>query len=115
NKTGSAGITPLQELRQISRKQELRYAAIIYNPKVSGGQPQLRTQLVVSQGGKVLFQEPEQPLTGPMSGVQVVRVGQLGLSKVAPGQYVLSLITIDTLADKKFRTVNRSVDFTVTN
>lgn len=112
NQRGSAGIIPLTALRQLSRKQDLRYAAIVYNPKLSNGQPQLRTQLIISQGNKVIFQEPEQPLSGPISGIQVIKVGQLGLSKVSPGRYALTLVVTDTL-DKKDRKMSRSVDFTV--
>jgi hypothetical protein len=112
--TGTSGTVPLQALRQISRKQELRYAAVVYNPKLSSGQAQLRTQLIITQDDKVLFQEPEQALSGPLRGMQVVKLGQVGLSKVAPGHYALTLVTTDPLADKKQpRTVSRSIDFTV--
>jgi VWFA-related protein len=112
NKPGNDGIVPMQALRQLSRKNDLRYAAIVYNPKLSGGQPQLRTQLIISQGDKIIFKEPEESLNGPLSGIQVVKVGQLGLAKVAPGKYVLTLVVTDT-ADKKNTRVSRSIDFTV--
>ena len=114
----SAGKNPqqLSAARVISRKQELRYAAVIYNAKSEGGKPQVRSRLIISQAGKVLFQEPEQPVTTAGSGAgELVRVGQLGMSKVTPGRYVLTLVTTDTLADKKRQTVSRSVDFTVVN
>jgi hypothetical protein len=42
-------------------------------------------------------------------------MGQLALSGVAPGRYVLTLIVTDTLADKKTSTQSRSIDFTVVN
>jgi VWFA-related protein len=103
---------PLQAQRRLSRKQDLRYAAIIYNPKLEGGKPALISQLIVSQGNRVLFKEPEQPLTGPLTGFQVVKIGQLVLSKVAKGTYVLTLAITDTL-DKKDRRIFRSIDFTV--
>ncbi len=62
----------------------------------------------------MLLQNPEETLTGPMSGVQTVKIGQLGLAKVPPGRYVLTLVTADPLADKKqTRPVSRSIDFTV--
>jgi VWFA-related protein len=108
---------PLPPSRAISRKQELRYAAIIYNPKTGdGGKAQLRSRLIVSQGDRVLFEEPEQAVEskGGEAG-QVVKIGQLGLSKVAPGRYVLTLVVTDPLADKKHQTVARSIDFTVTD
>ncbi len=113
---GKSAPEQLSAARVISRKQELRYAAVIYNAKVEGGKPQVRSRLIISQNGKMLFQEPEQPVTTPGAGAgQLVRVGQLGMSKVSPGRYVLTLVTTDPLADKKRQTVSRSVDFTVVN
>jgi VWFA-related protein len=106
----------LTAARVISRKQDLRYAAVIYNAKFEGGKSQARSRLIISQNGKMLFEEPEQPVTTPgASAGQLVRVGQLGMSKVTPGRYVLTLVTTDPLADKKRQTVARSVDFTVVN
>lgn len=106
----------LSAARVITRKQDLRYAAVIYNAKAEGGKPQVRSRLIISQNGKVLFQEPEQSVTTPGSASgELVRVGQLGMSKVTPGRYVLTLVTTDPLADKKRQTVSRSVDFTVVN
>ena len=113
NQNGTAGAVPLQAVRQVSRKQDLRYAVVVYNPKLIGGQAQLRTQLIVSQGNKVLYQEPEQPLNGPLRGIQIVKVGQLALAKVLPGKYLLTLIVSDPLGGKKARPVARSLDFTV--
>jgi VWFA-related protein len=112
---GTDGGSPVQldGSRRIPSSRELRYATTIFNAKREGGKAQLRTQLVVSQGGKVLFQEPEQPVTTGDSGQQVAKVGQLGLSKVRPGRYVLTLIVTDPLADKKWRTVSRSAEFIV--
>jgi hypothetical protein len=105
--------TPLLGLKQLSRKQELRYAVMIHNAKLKDGKPQLRSQLVISQAGNVLFREPEQPIevTNP---AQVVKVGQLRLAGVKPGRYALTLIITDPLADKKAGTISRSVDFNVT-
>ena len=116
--TPGAQSTPAQlsAERVISRKQDLRYATVIYNAKTDSGKPQVRSQLIISQAGKVLFQEPEQPVTTTGSGTgELVRVGQLGMSKVTPGRYVLTLVTTDPLADKKRQTISRSVDFTVVN
>lgn len=107
---------PLLALRQLTRQQDLRYSAIIYNAKLEGGKPQARTQIIISQNGKVLFREPEQPLEvrgGDAS--QLLKVGQIALGKVAPGRYVLTLIVTDPLADKSSQTLTRSIDFTVTN
>lgn len=104
----------LPATRVISRKHDLRYATVVYNAKTDGGKPQVTSRLIISAGGKVLFQEPEQAVTtaGGESG-QLVRVGQLALAKVPPGQYLLTLVVNDPLADKKRQTTSRSVDFTV--
>jgi VWFA-related protein len=104
----------VQALRQLSRKQDLRYVAMIYNPKLKDGQPQLRSQMIITQGGKELFREPEQPVDSNGTA-PVTKMGQLVLAKVAPGRYVLTLVITDTLADKKSQTMAQSVDFTVVN
>lgn len=106
----------LSAARVISRNQDLRYAAVVYNAKSDGSKAQVSSRLFVSQGDKVLFQEPEQPVKTPGSSAgQLLRIGQMGLSKVNPGRYVLTLVVTDPLADKKHQTVWRSVDFTVVN
>jgi hypothetical protein len=106
----------LSAARVISRNQDLRYAAVVYNAKNEGSKPQVSSRLFVSQGNKVLFQEPEQPVKTVGSGAgQLLKIGQMGLSKVNPGRYVLTLVVTDPLADKKHQTVWRSVDFTVVN
>jgi VWFA-related protein len=106
----------LSATRVISRKQDLRYALIVYNAKLEGNKPQARSQLIISQAGKLLFKEPEQPIQTPGTAAgQFVKVGQLGLSKVNPGRYVLTLVVTDPLADKKRQIVSRSIDFTVVN
>jgi hypothetical protein len=107
--SGKQGPQAIQTLRQISRNQELRYATVIYNAKRDG---KATTQLIVSQGGTVLFKETEQPLGGS-DPTKVVKQGALGLSKVKPGRYLLTLIVRDPAADKKFGTISRSIDFTV--
>jgi VWFA-related protein len=110
--------SPLQlsATRVVSRKKDLRYAVVVCNAKVDSGKPQARSQLIISQAGKLLFKEPEQPIQTPGAAAgQFVRVGQLGLSKVSPGRYVLTLVVTDPLADKKRQIVSRSIDFTVVN
>ncbi|MGQ0760660.1 MAG: VWA domain-containing protein [Acidobacteriota bacterium] len=106
----------LAATRVISRKQDLRYALVVYNAKLDNNKPQARSQLIISQGGRMLFKEPEQPVQTPGTAAgQFIKVGQLGLSKVAPGRYVLTLVVTDPLADKKRQIVSRSVDFMVVN
>lgn len=102
---------PLSALRRLQRKLDLRYAAVIYNPKLEDGKPQVRCQLIISRGNKILFQETEQQVPGPVQNGQMAKVGQFSLAKAQPGRYVLTLVITDPLADKKGRTVIRSIDF----
>ena len=110
-KTGAP--TPLSANRRISRKQDLRYAVFIYNAKLKDGKPQVRTQVIISQNGQVIFREPEPQGGGVGSSSQAIKVGQLGLSRVKPGRYTLSLLIIDQQADKKAQPLVRSMDFVV--
>lgn len=96
---------------RLTRKQDLRYAVVAYNAKLDNGRPQVRTQVTISQNGKVLFQEPEQ--TVEAKGGQLIKIGQLGLSKVQPGRYQLTIVVTDPLADKKNQQVARSAEFIV--
>lgn len=106
----------LSAARILSRKQDLRYAGIVYNAKLDSGKPRLRARLIISQGDKMLFQEAELPFESPGGAPgQYVKLGQIGLSKVPAGRYVLTLVITDPLADKKRQIVARSVDFTVVN
>jgi VWFA-related protein len=94
--------------RRIPRKKDLRYAAVVYN----GKQP--KAKIIISQNGKPLFEEPEQPLVAGTAG-QMSKVGQVALAKVPPGRYVLTVVVTDSGADKKFSQASRSLDFVVTN
>ena len=105
---------PLLAQRRLNRSQDIRYVAMVYNPKLKDGKPQLRSQLIISQGSKVLLRGPEEPVETNGSS-PLTKMGQLGLSNVAPGRYVLTLVITDTLGDKKTSTLARSLDFTVVN
>lgn len=114
NDTKAAAPTPVSANREISRNQDLRYAVVIYNAKLSNGRPQVRTQLTISQSGKTLFKEAEETLSAGSAG-QMIKVGQLGLARVPAGRYTLTLVITDTLADKKSQTITRNMDFIVVN
>jgi len=104
--------TPLLAVRQVSSKEDLRYAALVYNPKTANGQAQVTSQTIISQGSKVLYREPEQPV--PYTGSSpVTKIGQVAVAGVTPGRYTLTIVVTDQLADKKIRTLARSVDFAV--
>ena len=113
NDTKATTPTPVTADRQISKKNDLRYAAVIYNAKQKDGKAQVRTQLMISQGGKVIFKEAEEMLSGG-TATQMIKVGQLGLSRVPLGRYTLTLVITDLLAEKKSQIITRSMDFIVT-
>jgi hypothetical protein len=106
--------TPLTALRQISRKDDLRFSVVVYNAKLDKDKPQLSTRLTISRTDKIIFQ-------GPIEGIdlhgadtsQTIRIGQIGLSKLAPGHYFLTLEVTDSLADKKNQTLARTIDFNI--
>jgi hypothetical protein len=104
----------MNALRQLPRAQDLRYAAIVYNPKLADGKPQVRTQTIISRDGKIVYQEAEAPVTAAIQNDQVMKVGQLGLQKAQPGHYILTLVITDPLADKQSRISIRNVDFMLT-
>jgi VWFA-related protein len=104
----------LTALRQISRKDDLRFSVVVYNAKTDGGKPQLSTKLTIIRAGKSVFQGPVQ--TVELRGAdpsQAVRVGQIGLTKLSSGHYLLTLEVTDALAEKKSQTVSRTIDFTL--
>ena len=104
----------LTALRQISRKDDLRYSVVVYNAKLDKDKPQLTTRLTISRGDRIIFQGSVQPIE--LRGAdpsQAVRVGQIGLSKLSTGRYFLTLEVTDALADKKNQTLVRSTDFNI--
>jgi hypothetical protein len=111
-KTGNSEPRPLQGVRRLSHSQDLRYAAVIYNAKKNGDKIGIRTQTIITQGDTILLKEPEQEIN-VSDPTKAIKIGQLGVSRVKPGRYTLTLIVTDPQADKKFRTVSRSIDFTV--
>lgn len=107
---------PIPASRRISRSNDLRYATIIYNARLKDGKPQVRTQLIISQNGRVIFKEEEEPLEVKANNPKsLLKVGQLGLSSAKPGRYTITLVITDTLADKKEQIISRSMDFLVVN
>jgi VWFA-related protein len=104
---------PLLAVRNVSRSQDIRYAVVIHNAKMKDGKPQINTQLIISQGTRVLLREPAKPLEPPPnSSTPLAKVGQFGTSKMQPGRYTLTLLVIDQSSDKK-TPIARSLDFRV--
>lgn len=97
-----------------SRKQDLRYGLLVYNPKVKDGAAVVTADVTISRDGKPLYHVADQhlkPVGG--KGTELIDIGQVGLSHVGKGRYRLTVIATDTLADKKTQSKVRSVDFTV--
>jgi len=105
---------PMNALRQLPRAEDLRYAVVVYNGKLSDGKSQLRAQTIISRDGKIVYQEPEALITADPATNQVAKVGQLGLQKAHPGHYILTIVITDPQADKQSRTIIRNVDFMLT-
>jgi VWFA-related protein len=104
---------PLGPDRRISRNQDLRYMVAIYNAKLRDNKPQVQTQLIVIHEGREIFRGPRQAVQPGNDKSQLVKAGQLDLSKVNPGRYTMVLVITDPLADKKAQTIIRSADFIV--
>jgi VWFA-related protein len=104
---------PLTALRQLPRARDVRYAVVIYNPKSSDGKTQLLARVIISRGDKVLLEEKDQPVTGPVQDGQIAKIGQFGLARNPTGRYVLTLVITDPQASEKERIVVRSIDFTL--
>lgn len=111
---GASQPVPLTAVRQLPRRQDLRYSAVVYNAKREAGQPRLLTQTIVSRDDRVVYRSPERPAV-PRAGdaSQLILVEQIGLGKLTPGHYLLTFVVTDALADKKEQTLVRSIDFTV--
>jgi VWFA-related protein len=103
----------LTALRQIPRNDDLRFSAVVYNPKLQNGSPKLSTQLVITRGERVVYQGPIQSIEVKAGEAQFIKVGQIGVSKLASGRHVLTFIVTDELADKKSAQLARSIDFNV--
>jgi VWFA-related protein len=111
----SAAPISLNALRQLPRKLDLRYAAIVYNPKIDGGKHQLKSQIFITQGTRIVFKGPEQPIAADIQNGQVPFIGQIGLGKARAGRYILTVVINDPLADKKNKYLVRSIDFNLTD
>lgn len=104
---------PLLAVRNVSRSQDIRYAVVIHNAKMKDGKPQINTQLIISQGNRVLLREPARPLEPPANAsTPLAKVGQFGTSKMQPGRYTLTVLITDQSSDKK-TPIARSLDFRI--
>ncbi|HEY6330890.1 MAG TPA: VWA domain-containing protein [Blastocatellia bacterium] len=109
-----AGMPDMLPNLAFSRKQDLRYGIVVYNPKVKDGAAAVTADITISRDGKPLYHVAAQPMT-PVGGkaTELIKIGQVGLGRVAKGRYRLTIIATDTLADKKTPPKVRTLDFTV--
>ncbi len=98
--------------RQISRTRDLRFAVAIYNAKIKDGKSQVRAQMSISQDGRIIYTDTDETVKAASEG-QLLKIGQLGLSRVKPGRYTLTVVITDPLTDKKYQTITRTTDFLV--
>jgi len=114
NSKPGVGINWIMATRRVSRRNNLLYTTSIYNAKLKDGKPQVNTQLTVARNGQVIYQSAEEPVAiSPANPSQVMRIGQLKVSSLPAGKYVMTLKIIDTLAEKRAQTLTRKMDFTV--
>jgi len=109
----STDIVPLAPSKRVSRKQDLRYAVVIYNSKFRDGKPLVQTELIVSKDGRPIFRDSQAAQTLAKEHLHVIKVGQLGLARVAPGRYTMTIQITDPAADKRSQTITRMTDFVV--
>ena len=108
------GVNWITASRRVSRKNNLLYATSIYNAKLRDGKPHVMTQLTVARNGQMIYQSPEEPVAiSPANPSQLIRVGQLKVSSLPAGKYVMTMKIIDTLAEKRAQTLSRKMDFTI--
>src|SRR5581483_7977511 len=109
-------VQPTPAVRRFSSRSVIEYDAVIYNatPDKTTGRPQLTAQTEVYRDGKPIYQAPARPVEVSGDDFKHIPVGgQLKLSGLAPGDYVLHLIVNDALASPKYRRVEQWMDFSV--
>jgi VWFA-related protein len=105
-------------VRYFRQGETMRYSFAIYNPRLdpATGQPQLQTQIRVFRDGQPVFTGRAQrfALSNPpdltrLSAASAIKLG----ADMTPGEYVLQLIVTDLLAEDKYATTSRWVDFKI--
>ena len=104
-------------VRYFRQGESLRYSFVIYNAHLDpAGQPQLQTQVRIFRDGQPVFTGREQrfALNNPpdvtrLSGASAIQLG----ADMTPGEYVLQVIVTDLLAEDKYATATRWVDFKI--
>ncbi|MBO0719715.1 MAG: VWA domain-containing protein [Blastocatellia bacterium] len=115
----TAGIDPqpTAAVRRFARTGVLGYGAWVFNATLDKRtkQPQLSTQIEIFHNGKRVFQAPAHPVKIAQNA-KLNRIpcgGQLKLTGFPPGDYMLRLIVIDSLAKQKYARTDQWMDFSV--
>lgn len=103
-------------MREFHQLSVLNYAYVIYNATATAGPPQLKTQISVSRDGQeVLAGELRNfDASGQSDLMRLQAAGRLLLGEaLPPGEYVLKITVIDTLAKPPQGTATQSIDFEI--
>ncbi|MEJ7624098.1 MAG: VWA domain-containing protein [Pyrinomonadaceae bacterium] len=102
-------------LRRLKSGTVVRYGAEIYNPKLDGAQqPKLTTKIRIFRDGKLILDGASRAQAASQPGAPPRIVGAFTLGKdMQPGDYVLQVIAIDTLANKKQQIATQFIQFEV--
>jgi VWFA-related protein len=105
-------------VRYFRQGESLGYSFVIYNPHLdpATGQPQLQTQVKVFRDGQPVFTGSVRrfalnnpPDINRLSAASAITLG----ADMIPGEYVLQVIVTDLLAEDKYATASRWVDFKI--
>ncbi|MDQ3323543.1 MAG: VWA domain-containing protein [Acidobacteriota bacterium] len=104
-------------LRRFRRGTILRYGTEVYNAKLAAaGQPNLTIQVRMFRDGKLVFDGRQVPLElfGQSDLQRIKSVGALNLgTEMQPGDYVLQIVTTDSLAKQKQKIATQFVQFEI--
>jgi hypothetical protein len=112
---GNAEASPA--VRHFHTGMLMNYGFIVYNAhSEKGAPPQLLAQVILYRDGKPVFTGQQSPMKiGNQSDFKRLLSGgaiQLGMD-LPPGDYVMTVLITDTLADKKHQVATQSMDFTI--
>ena len=103
-------------VRRFPRHGGIDYAAVVYNAVIDQKtlKPQLTAQVEVYHEGKRIYQSPIRELETEVSAIKMYPCqGQIKLTGLPIGDYMVHLIVNDSLAEKKFARAEQWMDFSV--